>query len=473
MPSSASTGFSSNNAHVAVDFMGAAGPASVRPSGLRGHSDSDVTPRGVDPSGAHTWSDFLQDGEDSSAGSGSHPSTVERRNTLVAMDRKRRLTTGDDSARRRSVGGTLDGQGLSSSRNEHVKPPSRRPSWRPSDFTGVGPSISGVEGPPSVARHRTNSGIRRGDGSREYVLPNWQPDTEVSKCPICGTQFTFWYRKHHCRKCGRVVCASCSPHRITIPRQFIVHPPDSNKPSPNTTATNSASSNIIDLTGEDDILTETNMSLQAQQRQEDRISAGLGGGEEVRLCNPCVPDPNPDPPRNYSNDHALHGRPVPRWTNGIALDGHLNPTGQRNPMLAEHNGLGPPRGWDLPHHRSHYSMPTNALPPIGRELRRQRGRGMIFQPEGRDLSAVHTRDGEIPEEGLPGYSSSNCTVVPGYRGGPPSYTSSSSSSAVPQWAPPGYNASTAGSSSAPRPDVPVHVSLFLALPCSNTTNTSL
>ncbi|EHA25918.1 hypothetical protein ASPNIDRAFT_143971, partial [Aspergillus niger ATCC 1015] len=50
----------------------------------------------------------------------------------------------------------------------------------------------------------------------------WQPDAEVTKCPICGTTFSFWYRKHHCRKCGRVVCASCSPHRITIPRQFIV-----------------------------------------------------------------------------------------------------------------------------------------------------------------------------------------------------------------------------------------------------------
>ncbi|KAJ5109462.1 hypothetical protein N7456_006137 [Penicillium angulare] len=111
-------------------------------------------------------------------------------------------------------------------------------------------------------------------------LPSWQPDAEVTNCPICGTAFGLWYRKHHCRKCGRVVCASCSPHRITIPRQYIVRPPwDS-------LASNSSPTpprQIVDLTGDDsDPLTPT-------------INPALGGGEEVRLCNPCVPDPNPNP----------------------------------------------------------------------------------------------------------------------------------------------------------------------------------
>lgn len=31
------------------------------------------------------------------------------------------------------------------------------------------------------------------------MLPPWQPDSEVSHCPVCGSQFTFFYRKHHCR----------------------------------------------------------------------------------------------------------------------------------------------------------------------------------------------------------------------------------------------------------------------------------
>jgi hypothetical protein len=30
----------------------------------------------------------------------------------------------------------------------------------------------------------------------------------------------------------------------------------------------------------------------------------LGGGEEVRLCNPCVPDPNPEPPFGFPSVRA-------------------------------------------------------------------------------------------------------------------------------------------------------------------------
>lgn len=33
----------------------------------------------------------------------------------------------------------------------------------------------------------------------EFALPRWQPDAEVTYCPICRTQFSFFVRKHHCR----------------------------------------------------------------------------------------------------------------------------------------------------------------------------------------------------------------------------------------------------------------------------------
>lgn len=33
----------------------------------------------------------------------------------------------------------------------------------------------------------------------EVALPRWQPDSEVTYCPICGTQFSIFVRKHHCR----------------------------------------------------------------------------------------------------------------------------------------------------------------------------------------------------------------------------------------------------------------------------------
>jgi len=87
----------------------------------------------------------------------------------------------------------------------------------------------------------------------DIELPAWQPDGEVNKCPVCEQEFSFLFRKHHCRKCGRVVCSTCSPHRITIPREYIVQPP----------------------------------GTQQQQGMQQHI----GGAEIVRVCKPCVPDP--------------------------------------------------------------------------------------------------------------------------------------------------------------------------------------
>lgn len=41
---------------------------------------------------------------------------------------------------------------------------------------------------------------RPGSGSvQELTLPRWQPDSDVTYCPICHTQFSFFVRKHHCR----------------------------------------------------------------------------------------------------------------------------------------------------------------------------------------------------------------------------------------------------------------------------------
>lgn len=105
------------------------------------------------------------------------------------------------------------------------------------------------------------------------ALPaRWQPDNDVSQCPVCDTDFSLLYRRHHCRKCGRVVCARCSPHRITIPRQYIVQPPEQQR-----------------------------LFLFNEESATDPSDPALGGGEVVRVCNPCVPDPwHPDtlsPPR--------------------------------------------------------------------------------------------------------------------------------------------------------------------------------
>lgn len=127
----------------------------------------------------------------------------------------------------------------------------------------VGGPTFGANGHPRntyglpVSAGGTASGRRDSD----FTPPRWQPDGEVSKCPVCQTDFHFFYRKHHCRKCGRVVCAACSPHRITIPRQYIVQPPN----------------------GDDGEEFGPGAAMFGVRN--------LGGGENVRVCNPCVPDP--------------------------------------------------------------------------------------------------------------------------------------------------------------------------------------
>jgi len=39
---------------------------------------------------------------------------------------------------------------------------------------------------------------------------SWTPDSRALDCTICRAQFTWFYRKHHCRWCKQIVCGACS-----------------------------------------------------------------------------------------------------------------------------------------------------------------------------------------------------------------------------------------------------------------------
>lgn len=47
---------------------------------------------------------------------------------------------------------------------------------------------------------------RRPRGSRRH----WVEDQKVDACMLCSAPFTLTYRKHHCRRCGKVICGKCS-----------------------------------------------------------------------------------------------------------------------------------------------------------------------------------------------------------------------------------------------------------------------
>lgn len=45
--------------------------------------------------------------------------------------------------------------------------------------------------------------------------PTWAADS--AECMLCAKAFTLMFRRHHCRRCGRCVCANCAPRMNTRP----------------------------------------------------------------------------------------------------------------------------------------------------------------------------------------------------------------------------------------------------------------
>lgn len=42
--------------------------------------------------------------------------------------------------------------------------------------------------------------------------PLWRPNDYSKKCSVCDSRFgLILIRKHHCRRCGELVCSNCSP----------------------------------------------------------------------------------------------------------------------------------------------------------------------------------------------------------------------------------------------------------------------
>ena len=52
----------------------------------------------------------------------------------------------------------------------------------------------------------------------------WVDSNKVTKCEGCMVQFSFFYRKHHCRACGHIFCGSCCCKYIKIPLDLIEIP---------------------------------------------------------------------------------------------------------------------------------------------------------------------------------------------------------------------------------------------------------
>eukprot|EP01127_Copromyxa_protea_P007906 TRINITY_DN1798_c0_g1_i1.p1 TRINITY_DN1798_c0_g1~~TRINITY_DN1798_c0_g1_i1.p1 ORF type:complete len:1382 (+),score=233.54 TRINITY_DN1798_c0_g1_i1:131-4147(+) len=90
----------------------------------------------------------------------------------------------------------------------YTPPTSPQPPARPAN----GPSLSNSEEFTFV------------DDCQVAAAGAWIPDEAVSECPLCAEPFTLFFRRHHCRACGHVVCGLCSDYQLIIPGTAVLEP---------------------------------------------------------------------------------------------------------------------------------------------------------------------------------------------------------------------------------------------------------
>lgn len=77
--------------------------------------------------------------------------------------------------------------------------------------------------PTNEVPNRTGQGFRHNSLQEQNLLPIWENDSDVNQCRGCNRKFTFFLRKHHCRKCGRIYCDNCSSHRAHLsPSELVI-----------------------------------------------------------------------------------------------------------------------------------------------------------------------------------------------------------------------------------------------------------
>lgn len=64
---------------------------------------------------------------------------------------------------------------------------------------------------------------------QEQILKNdplllWESNDQVVDCRRCHRYFNFIVRRHHCRKCGQIICDKCSTQRVYLPPSHIIIP---------------------------------------------------------------------------------------------------------------------------------------------------------------------------------------------------------------------------------------------------------
>eukprot|EP00656_Telonema_subtile_P000254 TRINITY_DN10131_c0_g1_i2.p1 TRINITY_DN10131_c0_g1~~TRINITY_DN10131_c0_g1_i2.p1 ORF type:complete len:240 (+),score=65.00 TRINITY_DN10131_c0_g1_i2:80-799(+) len=83
------------------------------------------------------------------------------------------------------------------------------PSWRASM------SAPQSRVPPKISARSPDDAVAKA---------TWAPDHASASCMVCEAEFGWSVSRHHCRKCGSLVCGACSTARVSLPADGYVQP---------------------------------------------------------------------------------------------------------------------------------------------------------------------------------------------------------------------------------------------------------
>jgi hypothetical protein len=63
-----------------------------------------------------------------------------------------------------------------------------------------------------------------GDVTGMPTTAHWKPDESSNSCFVCKQSFTWYFRRHHCRRCGNLVCDYHIKHTIPLDQNARIHP---------------------------------------------------------------------------------------------------------------------------------------------------------------------------------------------------------------------------------------------------------
>ncbi|KAI8065804.1 hypothetical protein BC940DRAFT_223078, partial [Gongronella butleri] len=93
--------------------------------------------------------------------------------------------------------------------------------------TAPAASTPTAPGPPPMEHMNRTSTAASDERTLTDLRPRhvWENDRQAAECRRCNRRFNFLVRRHHCRRCGQIVCDRCSSHRIRLPVEELVEDP--------------------------------------------------------------------------------------------------------------------------------------------------------------------------------------------------------------------------------------------------------